>query len=321
MVNPELSVVIPIYNEEENIPELYDRLIVSLEKIAGYEIIFVDDGSSDDSFSLLKDIAAKNKAVKVIRFSRNFGQHPAISAAFNYAKGNYIILMDADLQDDPADITALYERIGQGYDIVFTQILNKERSLLRKIYSLVYHFVFSKISGAKVPSNIGTLRLFNRKVLKSLNRYHERKILYGPLMTSIGFKCSFLSVNKHSRLKGKTHYSFIKLCRMAVDSLSTYTKIPIALMVYSGFLIAILSFFIAVILIIKKLLYGIDVSGYTSIMVSIFFIGGAILLSLGILGDNMYRIYQEVLNRPLFLIDEKINIHPQEEIYEETKNR
>jgi polyisoprenyl-phosphate glycosyltransferase len=321
VVNPELSVVIPIYNEEENIPELYNRLMVSLKQIVGYEIIFVDDGSSDDSFSLLKDIAAENKAVKVIKFSRNFGQHPAISAAFSHARGNYIILMDADLQDDPADIISLYERIGEGYDIVFTQIVNKERSLLRKIYSLVYHFVFSKISGAKIPANIGTLRIFSRKVLKNINRYHERKILYGPLMTSIGFKCSFLSVKKHSRLKGKTHYSFAKLFQMAVDSLSTYTRIPIAFMVYFGFSIAILSFFIAILLIIKKMLYGVEVSGYTSIIVSIFFIGGSILLSLGIIGDNIYRIYQEVLNRPLFLIDEEINIDPQEETHEETKNR
>lgn len=321
MAKPELSVVIPVYNEEENIPELYNRLASALKQVDSYEIIFIDDGSQDNSFSLLEDIAAKNNSVKVIKFSRNFGQHPAMNAAFNHAGGNYIILMDADLQDDPNDILPLYDKIREGHDIVFTQIINREKSFLRKIYSLIYHFVFAKISGSNIPSSIGTLRIFNRKVLNSINRYHERKILYGPLMASIGFECAFLPVKKNYRLKGKTHYSFIKLLQMALDSLSTYTRIPMAFMVYMGFSIAVLSFFMAIFLIIKKIAYGIEVSGYTSIIVSIFFIGGVILLSLGILGDNIYRIYQEVLHRPLFLIDKKINIDTQEETCEKAKNR
>lgn len=305
---PDFSIVIPIYNEEENIPELYRRLGAALKKIGTYEIIFIDDGSEDNSFQIARDIAIKDKTVKVIKFSRNFGQHPAINAGFHHATGKYIVLMDADLQDDPADIKILYEKIKEGHDIVFTQIKNSERSFFNKINSAIFHFVFSRLSGAGNPPNIGTFRIFNRKVLASVNKYSERRIVYGPLMAYIGFKSVYKEVQKSKRTKGITHYSFFNLLRMAIDSLSMYTMIPLTFMIYSGFLIAILSFFTALYFILKKMVYGIDVSGYASIIISIFFLSGVILLSLGIVGDYIFRIYQEVLHRPRFLIDEKINI-------------
>ena len=307
-ISPEFSVVIPIYNEEENIPELYSRLFSTLYGLGSYEIIFIDDGSVDNSFPLMKEIAQKDRSVKIIRFSRNYGQHPAIKAGFRHARGNYIILMDADLQDDPEDIKILYAKIKEGYDIVFSQIKNIERSIFKKMTSMIFHFVFSRVSGSRNPADIGTFRIFTKKVLNSINKYEERGIIYGPLMASIGYKSAYVEVRKNKRSKGVTHYSFFKLMRMAIDSLSTYTMIPLQLMIYSGFIIAILSFAAAVYLIFKKLAYGIAVPGYASSLISSFFLGGVILLSLGIVGDYIFRIYQEVLRRPLFLIDERINM-------------
>ena len=304
----DFSVVIPIFNEKENISELYERLSSTLRSLGSYEIIFIDDGSIDGSFQLMKNFAQKDKSVKVIRFSRNYGQHPAIKAGFRHAIGSYIILMDADLQDDPEDIKILDAKIKEGYDIVFSQIKNIERSIFKKMNSMVFHFVFSRVSGSRNPADIGTFRIFTRKVLISLNKYEERGIIYGPLMASIGYKSAYVDVRKNKRRKGVTHYSFYKLMRMALDSLSTYTMIPLQLMIYSGFLIATVSFSAAIYLIFKKLAYGIAVPGYASSLISSFFLGGVILLSLGVIGDYIFRIYQEVLRRPLFLIDEKINM-------------
>lgn len=317
MADPKFSVIIPIYNEEENIPELYRRLSDTLMELGSYEMIFVDDGSADKSFSLLQQIAGSDKTVKVIRFSRNFGQHPAINAGFSHASGEYMVLMDADLQDDPADIMTLYEKIREGYDIVFTQIENFETSLFKKFNSLLFHFIFARLSGAATPPNIGTFRIFTRKVLRSINRYRERRVVYGPLMAFVGFSRTYVSVRKSKRAKGATHYSFFRLLQMAIDSLSTYTMIPLTLMIYSGFFIASMSFIAALYFIVKKITYDIAVSGYASIIIAIFFLSGVILLSLGIVGDYIFRIYQEVLNRPLFLIDETLNMRDPEGDFDE----
>lgn len=308
MADLKFSIVIPIYNEEENIPELYGRLTHALKELGSYEIIFVDDGSTDRSFPLLKEIAGSDRSVKLVKFSRNFGQHPAINAGFLQASGEYMVLMDADLQDDPADIKKLYDKIREGYDIVFTQIENSETSFFKKFNSMIFHFIFARLSGANTPPNIGTFRMFTRKVLRSINRYHERRIVFGPLMAFVGFSRTYLKVRKNKRTKGVTNYSFLKLFQMAVDSLSTYTMIPLSFMIYSGFFIASMSFAIAMYFIVKKITLGIAVSGYASIIIAIFFLSGVILLSLGIVGDYIFRIYQEVLNRPRFLIDETLNI-------------
>ncbi|MBI5075466.1 MAG: glycosyltransferase family 2 protein [Nitrospirae bacterium] len=308
MADLKFSIVIPIYNEEENIPELYSRLTHALKELGSYEIIFVDDGSTDRSFPLLKEIAGNDRSVKLMKFSRNFGQHPAINAGFLQASGEYMVLMDADLQDDPADIKKLYDEIKEGYDIVFTQIENSETSLFKKFNSLIFHFIFARLSGANTPPNIGTFRMFTRKVLRSINRYHERRIVFGPLMAFVGFSRTYLKVRKNKRTKGVTNYSFLKLFQMAIDSLSTYTMVPLSFMIYSGFFIASMSFAIAMYFIVKKITLGIAVSGYASIIIAIFFLSGVILLSLGIVGDYIFRIYQEVLNRPRFLIDETLNI-------------
>lgn len=304
---PKFSVVIPVFNEEKNVPELYLRLTGVLNQLGTYEIIFIDDGSSDNSYHIMRNIAAKDQSVKVIKFSRNFGQHPAINAGFKYAQGENIILMDADLQDKPEDITMLYKKINEGYDIVFTRIGNIERPFFKKINSSIFHYVFSKLSASRAPSDIGTFRIFNRKFLRNIYKYRERKVVYGPLMSYVGFKSTYVTVDKNKRLQGETHYSFIKLLRLAIDSLSSYTMIPLIFMIYSGFLLAFMSFFAALFFIFKKIAFGIDVSGYASIMISIFFFSGIILLSLGIVGDYIYRIYQEVLQRPLFLVEEEIN--------------
>jgi len=306
--DPKFSIIIPIYNEEQNIPELYSRLTHALKEIGSYEIIFIDDGSTDRSFLLMKNIAESDRRVKLIKFSRNFGQHPAINAGFLHASGEYIVLMDADLQDDPADIKSLYDKIREGYDIVFTRIENSETSFLKKINSLIFHFIFARLSGAGTPPNIGTFRMFTRKVLRSLNRYHERRIVFGPLMAFVGFSRTYVKVRKNKRIKGVTHYSFLRLFQMAIDSLSTYTMLPLSFMIYSGFFIASMSFATAVYYIVKKITSGIAVSGYASIIIAIFFLSGVILLSLGIVGDYIFRIYQEVLNRPRFLIDETLNM-------------
>jgi glycosyltransferase involved in cell wall biosynthesis len=311
-VKCKISVVIPVYNNAQALQELTQQLATVLSsKFSSYEVIYVNDGSRDTSLELLLSIANINPNFKVIGLSRNFGQHPAICAGFEHATGDYIVLMDADLQDSPEDIPTLYEAIiKDDVDVIYTVKKDEEKMFASRISSNLYHFVFSKIIGTNVPLNIGTFRLFNRQFLDEIRRYKEVNILYGPLMFFIGFKSSYITLKYQDRKHGKSAYTFAKRLKLAVNSLISYTDIPHKLSTYFGSFILFGSLAYGAVVFGQYLFFGSSMpSGLTLIVFILSIMLGAIMLSLGIIGGYLFRVYQEVLSRPRYHVREKINFN------------
>ena len=311
-MNTEISVIVPVYNNANSLLELAGRLSASLDQLAEqYEVIFINDGSRDSSQEILNTIAEKNPQFKVITLSRNFGQHPAICAGFEHAVGRFIILMDADLQDKPEDIASLISRIKEEpkVDIVYTTKRSRGKLISRKFSSAIYHYIFSRIVRANVPLNIGTFRAFNRKVLEALLQFKEVNVLYGPLMFYLGFRSCFLELVYTDRADGKSSYTFSKRLKLAVNSLISYTDIPHKVSLFFGGFLLAGSVFYSLAVVVQYYFFGSSLpAGSTLILLVLCLTLGSLMLFLGIIGSYIFRVYQEVLNRPRYLIQEKINL-------------
>lgn len=306
----DISVVIPVYNNAASLRELTSRLLVSLRQCSfEFEIIYINDGSCDYSLSVLKELAAETLAVKVVNLSKNFGQHPAICAGFEHASGDIIILMDADLQDRPEDIIDLVKKLrSENVDIVYTIKQTNDRKLSKRLTSQIYHHIFARIVKANVPLNIGTFRAFNRKFLSSLLQFKEANVLYGPLMFFMGFKSCFLELPHQERPFGKSSYTHRKRLQLAINSLISYTDIPHRLTAIFGIILLFSSLFYGLVVTIQSLLFGGSLpSGSTLILIVLCLTLGSIMMTLGVIGSYVFRVYQEVLNRPRYLIQERIN--------------
>jgi dolichol-phosphate mannosyltransferase len=312
----EVSVVIPVYNNAGSLAELSARLLSALTRSAkSFEIIFIDDGSRDNSGKLLSELAKQHETLKVILLSRNFGQHPAICAGFEHARGEITILMDADLQDSPEDIPNLLAKLETTHsDIVYTIKKTTDKLISSRLSSALYHYIFSKIVKTKVPVNIGTFRAFNRKVLEALLQFKEVNVLYGPLMFYLGFNSCFLELPYLNRPVGKSSYTFWKRLQLAVNSLISYTDIPHKISVLFGSLLLGGSFFYALAVVAQYFMFGASLpEGSTLILLVLCLTLGSIMMFLGIIGSYIFRVYQEVLKRPRYLIQEKINFTGQHE--------
>lgn len=306
--NIELSIVIPLYNEEENIPELYRRLMrVILEMNVDYEIIFIDDGSKDKTLELLKNIREQNKNVKIIQFTRNFGHHVAVSAGLDFALGLIVITMDGDLQNRPEDIPKLIEKINDGYDIAYGQRIAREDSLRRKMYTKCFNYFIKKISDENaILGSVGFFRAMKIDVVKNVRKFHERNRFLTCIIDWLGFTTIAVPVKHDSRFKGKTKYNFKKLIELAAQAAFGFSSFPLRIAIWLGLIISILSFMFGMSIVIRKALYDISVTGYSSIIVSIFFLGGIQLIVMGIIGEYINRIYNESKERPLYIIKNKM---------------
>lgn len=302
----EFSIIIPVYNEEENLQELYRRLTHVMEKLGSYEVIFIDDGSSDKSWSMIKDLHKMDNRIKGISFSRNFGHHIAISAGLDYSNGESVIIMDADLQDSPEEIPVLYEKYKEGYDLVYGIRKQRHDPIWKKASSAIFWWILRRLSGVPIPSGQTMLRIMNRRLVNVLKEMRERSRFLHGMMAWAGFNVAFITVEHHSRARGKSKYSLPKLLRLAFNAVASFSIKPLQVATYLGFLSASLSFIIGIYFLYKKIFYGIPVLGYASIIVSIFFVGGVQLLVLGIIGEYLGRVYQEVQKRPLYIIKESI---------------
>ncbi len=310
MNNVKISVVIPVYNNSLSLVELTYRLLNVLQgSFTAFEIIYINDGSRDDSLKVLKKIATSDQSIKVLNLSKNFGQHPAICAGFEHATGDYIVLMDADLQDKPEDILVVYDKIiDDASDVVYSVKLHREKKISSRVSSMLYHFIFSKIIGTNVPLNIGTFRIFNKVFLQEIKRYNEVNILYGPLMFYMGFISSFVTLEYQDRKIGQSSYTFSKRLKLAVNSLISYTDIPHKLSTYFGGLVLMISFIYGSILLVQYIFFGSNLpNGSTLIIFILSLMLGSLMLFLGIIGGYVFRVYQEVLSRPRYHIQEKIN--------------
>jgi len=302
-----LSILVPVYNNEATIDELLDRLRKALDGF-DYEAVVVNDGSRDRSLALLKAQAVADPRLKVISFSRNFGQHPAIAAALEHAQGDVLVLMDADLEDRPENIPMLVRTLQERQcDIVYTTKIEGNVTP-RGLSSDAYHQVFSRTIGVTLPRQLGTFRAFTRKVGDALRAFPERDVVYGPLMFYVGFNFAIVPVDRGTR-PGGSSYTLAKRLGLAVNSLITYSDLAPKVFASAGAVMIAAPLLYGGIVLLQYLLAGRTLpQGLTIIVLLLSFLGGTIMLALGVLGVYVFRIFQEVLARPRYVIDETMNL-------------
>jgi len=306
-----ISVIIPIYNEEENIDSLYQRLNGVLKGTGDtYEILLVDDGSTDRSVELIKNYIKDDDNLKLLRLSRNFGHQAAISAGISVAKGNKVVIMDGDLQDPPEVIPKFISKLDSGYDVVYAIRKGRKEKLFKKVAYAVFYRLLRLISEIDIPLDSGDFCIMNEKVLNALKKDLPEHIRFvRGLRAYVGFKQMGLEYSRDSRYAGKPKYTLSKLLKLAVDGLFDFSRLPLRLASYFGFMVAFTSFIIGVFFVFHRIfdfkIFGyspIDNPGLATTVVGMFFLGGITLIVLGIIGEYIGRIYIEVKKRPSYLI-------------------
>lgn len=299
-----LSVVVPCYNEEDNIDDLFKRLISVLDPLdLKYEIICVNDGSRDQTLKRLIESHHQNSAIKIINFSRNFGKEIALTAGIEYATGQAVIPIDADLQDPPELIEEMLKKWREGYDVVYAKRRSRQgESWLKKMTANSFYRVIQKMSPVPIPRDTGDFRLMDRRVVEALKQLPEMHRFMKGLFAWVGYQQVLIEYDRPPRLKGETKWNYWKLWNFALDGITSFSSLPLKVWSYIGLLISVLAFIYATFLIIRTLIYGIDVPGYASLMVVTLFLGGIQLMTLGIIGEYLSRIHDEVKRRPLYLV-------------------
>ncbi len=300
----ELSIIVPLFNEEDVLILFYNSLMESMNKIdVSYEIIFIDDGSSDKTNQILQNLSNKNLNIKFISFTRNFGHQNAIWAGLEYSSGNAVIMMDGDLQHPPELIHQLYEHWDSGYRIVQTVRNDVNTPKFKKFSSIIFYKFLNMISELPIDNSTADFRLIDRKVVSCLLQFKESDLFIRGLIPWLGFKTKFIHFNVKERLAGQSKYTLVKMLKFAMTGITSFSTFPLKIASYSGILIASLSFLVGLYSIYTKLVFNETVQGWTSLMVGVFFIGGIILVSLGILGEYIGKLFLEVKKRPKYLIN------------------
>ena len=305
-----LSVVIPIYNEEQVIWEMYKRILKVLSKIdMEYEIILVDDGSIDRTLELAKEICSKDNSVRLISFSRNFGHQFAITAGMDWSSGEAIVVIDADLQDPPEIIPQMVEKWRSGYHVVYGVRDKRNGENWFKLFTAAtFYRILKRITSIDIPVDTGDFRLIDRTVLDYFRPMRERARFVRGMISWVGFKQGEVKYTRNERYAGKTKYPFHKMVKFAIDGILSFSQTPLRIASIFGFISSFISFFFLLYGIIIKLFFPIyAVPGWTSIFTGILFLGGIQLICLGVLGEYIGRIYEETKNRPLYVVNEKVN--------------
>jgi dolichol-phosphate mannosyltransferase len=308
--SPSLSVIIPVFNEEKNITPLLERLIPIVKKCP-YEIIFVNDGSTDKTEELIKKESEKNKNIKLISFVRNFGHQMALTCGYQYAKGKVVISMDADLQDPPEVIDQMIDKWQKGAKIVYGKRNQREgEDWFKKITALFFYRLINFLSDVPIPTDVGDFRLLDREVVDFLNQLPERQRFLRGLVAWPGFKSDFVYFKRNKRFAGKTHYPFSKMLNFALEGIISFSVKPLRLASYLGFITAVIGFFGIIYALYRRMFlpHQYWVTGWTALFVAIMFIGGIQLLTIGIIGEYIGKIYQQLQNRPFYIIKDKINL-------------
>ena len=305
-VYPEISVVVPLYNEAENIDFLFARLTQTLDSLkTSYEIVCINDGSRDATLDLLVDYHHKNPQIKVINLSRNFGKEIALTAGIDYANGAAVIPIDADLQDPPELIAELITKWREGYDVVYaTRRSRQGETWLKRFTAGAFYKVIDKMTVVPIPSNTGDFRLLDRKVIEAIKKLPERNRFMKGLFAWVGYKQTSVLFDREPRAKGTTTWNYWKLWNFALDGITSFSFVPLKVWSYVGLFISFLSLVYALFLIARTIILGIDVPGYASLMVAVLFFGGIQLITLGVIGEYLGRVYEEVKGRPLYFVRE-----------------
>ncbi|MGB9609193.1 MAG: glycosyltransferase family 2 protein [Minisyncoccia bacterium] len=309
MKNLLVSVVVPVYNEQENIQPFWEKLAKTINKYQN-EVIFVDDGSTDNSNTILKNLCQKNKNIKLISFVRNFGHQMALFAGYEKVKGDVIISLDADLQDPPELIDEMIKKWQNGAKIVYAKRIERQgESFFKKITAQLFYQLINFLSDVEIPQNVGDFRLIDRQVLDYLKNLKERPEFLRGLVAWPGYQTDYVYFKREKRLSGKTHYSLSKMINLALQGITSFSTKPLRLSTYFGFLVssfAILTIFYKTIqhFVFKQSDW---LPGWASLFFSIVFLSGIQLIMIGIIGEYLAKIYHEVQNRPRYLIKEEVN--------------
>ncbi|HBS88214.1 MAG: glycosyltransferase [Bacteroidetes bacterium GWF2_38_335] len=302
----DLSVIIPIYNEELNISLLHSRLKKVIDSLnVSWEFIFINDGSKDNSLILIKELAKNDQRIKYISFSRNFGHQVAVTAGLDACVGDSVVIIDADLQDPPELITDLYNKFREGYDVVYARRkARKGESIMKKITAKIFYRILKSITSVNIPVDTGDFRIISRKIVDILKQMPEKhKYLRGQISWA-GYNQTFIEYNRDERNAGKTGYTYKKMMSFAMDGVTSFSNFPLKIVTYAGFLVSLVAFIMIVYALYSRFITKDYVQGWTSLMISVLFIGGIQLISIGIIGQYLSRINDNVRNRPLYIIGE-----------------
>lgn len=306
----ELSVVVPVFNEAETVDELHARLTAVLDRLGRcYEIVVVDDGSVDGTFARLSRLAERDGRLRAVRFSRNFGHHIAVTAGLDFARGEYVVLMDGDLQHRPEDIPRFVQALEDGgYDVVAGVRVAQRVSWFKRATSTAFNGLMRRAMRESFAIDSNMYRIMRRKVVRSFLECRERSRFVTGLFGWVGFNRGEIPIELDARHAGRSKYSVVRMLRLAVNSLTSFSYFPLELSSYTGFFMAALSFTYGFYLILRKLLLNTAIEGWTSLACTIFFVGGVQMMMLGVIGSYLGRVFTEVQKRPLYVVDETRNL-------------
>lgn len=309
MANFLLSIIIPVYNEKNNIQPLVTRL-GKIIKPYKYEIIFINDGSSDGTAEEIKKISEKNEEIKLVSFNRNFGHQVALSCGYQYSKGDCVISLDADLQDPPEIIPQMIEKWKEGAKIVYAKRLKRDGdSVFKKVTAKMFYTFINFLSDVPIPQEVGDFRLLDRAVVNFLNDLSEQSRFLRGLVAWSGYAAQYVEFDREKRYSGTTHYNMSRMVKFALDGITSFSTKPLHLATYAGFFTGSIGFVGIIYGILGRIfLPAYWVTGWTALFVGIMFLGGVQLITIGIIGEYMSKIYKEVQKRPQYIIKEKINV-------------
>jgi len=301
-----ISIVIPAYNEAENIRPVAQRISKVLENSGPYEIIFIDDGSRDGTLAEIKEINARNENIKFISFSRNFGHQKALKAGLDHARGDCVISMDADLQHSPELLTKLIKEWRNGYEVVYTiRVDSADTAFIKRLSSRLFYKIMNLLSNVNIPLGTADFRLLDRKVADEVKKFEENWLFIRGIVAWVGFNQTSVEYVVSSRNRGITKYSFSRMLALAINGITSFSILPLRISILFGLTFSLGSFFYAIYAIYTKVFNNAVIPGWTSLLLSVLFLGGLQLMSLGVIGEYLGKMFIETKNRPAYIIKEK----------------
>ncbi len=306
---PHLSIVIPLYKCSAAIPELSSRLEASLSEIdEDFEIIYVNDGSPENDWEVVEQLAGGNKKIKGINLSRNFGQHYAITAGLEHASGEWVVVMDGDLQDQPEEIKKLYTKTQEEFDIVLGQRSQRKDGFFKRMFSKLFYRVFSYLTNTEQDASVANFGIYSHKAINAVLSMKDSIRYFPTLIQWVGFKKTSITVKHDKRFNGKSAYSLTSLFRLAFNNIIAFSDKPLRITIKLGFFISSLAFLAGIFYLLRYLTGAITVSGFTTLIISIWLLAGIVISILGLIGIYLGKVFDKVKDRPVFIIDQKINM-------------
>ncbi len=309
MKQTKISVVSPVYRGANLVAELVRRNVEALTSITDdYEIILVNDASPDNSWTAIEAECKKNPRVKGLNLSRNFGQHYAITAGLSYATGEWIVVMDCDLQDRPEEIPHLYKKAQEGYDSVLAQRVQRSHRWFKKMGSQMFYKVFSYLTETRQDASVANFGIYNRKVINAVLSMGDAMRYFPTQIQWVGFKRAYLPIQHDERAEGKSTYNLSRLFQLAFDTIISFSDKPMRLMVQMGLLVTLAAFIVGIVFIVRYFMGLIEVMGFASLIISLWLLGGIIISLIGVVGIYLGKLFEKAKDRPTFIVNEKLNI-------------